>query len=147
MNVLQEMKEAKLSYLADVMSDYAKWLSETSSDQHIADNIAEWASTIREVLTMTDGHFVIEKTLDIRRLENKMKLSVPFFCQGIPNYQDENLESAKRVVEDNLLHYIKKNKLIEVKVGDDGHGIPIASASLYVGIRPQIHLPQSPHEP
>lgn len=136
-----------MSYLADVMSDYAKWLNETSGDQHIANHIDEWASTIREVLMMTDGHFVIEKTLDIRRLENKMKLSVPFFCQGIPNYQDENLESAKRAVEDNLLHYIKKNKLIEVKMEDDGHGIPIASASLYVGIRPNIHLQQIPHEP
>lgn len=143
MTVLQEMKEAKLSYLADVMSDYAKWLSETSGDQHIADNIAEWASTIREVLTMTDGHFVIEKTLDIRRLENKMKVPTELYYKGDPDYRHANLEAARRAVEDNLLHYIKKNKLIEVKMEDDGHGIPIASASLYVGIRPNIHLQQN----
>ena len=143
MNVLQEMKEAKLIYLADVMGDYAKWLSETSSDQHIADNIAEWASTIREVLTMTDGHFVIEKTLDIRRLEDKMKVPTELYYKGAPDYRHANLEAARRAVEDNLLHYIKKNKLIEVKVEDDGHGIPIASASLYVGIRPNIHLQQN----
>ena len=141
------MKEAKLSYLADVMSDYAKWLSETSSDQHIADNIAEWASTIREVLTMTDGHFVIEKTLDIRRLETKIKVSTQSFYFGKPNYDDYPIESAKQEAEYNLLHYIRKNKLIEVKMEDDGHGIPIASASLYVGIRPNIHLQQSPYEP
>lgn len=141
------MKEAKLSYLADVMSDYAKWLSETSSDQHIADNIAEWASTIREVLTMTDGHFVIEKTLDIRRLENKMKVPTELYYKGDPDYRHANLEAARRAVEDNLLHYIKKNKLIEVKMEDDGHGIPIASASLYVGIRPNIHLQQNNSNP
>lgn len=141
------MKEAKLSYLADVMSDYAKWLSETSSDQHIADNIAEWASTIREVLMMADGHFVIEKTLDIRRLEDKMKVPTELYYKGDPDYRHMNLEAARRAVEDNLLHYIRKNKLIEVKMEDDGHGIPIASASLYVGIRPNIHLQQSPYEP
>lgn len=143
MNVLQEMKEAKLRYLADVMGDYAKWLRDTSNDQYIADHIDEWASTIREVIDMSDGHFVIEKTLDIRRLENKMKLSSPYFLQGHPTCKDENEENAKRAVEDNLLHYIRKNKLIEVKMEDDGHGIPVASASLYVGIRPQIHLQQN----
>ena len=147
MTVLQEMKEAKLSYLADVMSDYAKWLSETSGDQYIAENIAEWASTIREVLTMTDGHFVIEKTLDIRRLEDKMKVPTELYYKGDPDYRHANLEAARRAVEDNLLHYIKKNKLIEVKMEDDGHGIPIASASLYVGIRPNIHLQQNTPQP
>ena len=140
MNVLQEMKEAKLRYLANVMSDYAKWLSETSSDLHVANRIDEYAKTIRDVIDMNDGHFVIEKTLDIRRLENKMKLSSPYLLQGFPTCKDENEENAKRAVEDNLLHYIRKNKLIEVKVEDDDHGIPVASASLYVGIRPQIHL-------
>ena len=137
------MKEAKLRYLADVMGDYAKWLRDTSSDQYIADHIDEWASTIREVIDMSDGHFVIEKTLDIRRLETKMKLSSPYFLQGHPICKEENEENAKRAVEDNLLHYIRKNKLIEVKMEDDGHGIPVASASLYVGIRPQIHLQQN----
>lgn len=141
------MKEAKLSYLADVMSDYAKWLSETSGDQYIAENIAGYAKTIREVLTMTDGHFVIEKTLDIRRLENKMKVPTELYYKGDPDYRHANLEAARRAVEDNLLHYIKKNKLIEVKMEDDGHGIPIASASLYVGIRPNIHLQQNTPQP
>lgn len=141
------MKEAKLGYLADVMSDYAKWLSETSSDQHIADHIAEWASTIREVLTMTDGHFVIEKTLDIRRLETRIKVSTQPFYFGKPSYDDYPIESAKQEAEYNLIHYIKKNKLIEVKMEDDGHGIPIASASLYVGIRPNIHLQQNTPQP
>ena len=134
------MKDAKLRYLSDVMSDYAKWLSETSSDQHIADCINEWTNTIREVINMSDGHFSIEKTLDIRRLETKMKLSSPFLLQGFPTCKDENEENAKRAVEDNLLHYIRKNKIIDVKVEDDGHGISVASASLYVGIRPEIHL-------
>ena len=146
MNVLQEMKEAKLSYLADVMSDYAKWLSETSSDQHIADRINEWANTIREVIDINDGHFAIEKALDIRRLEEKMIVPPRFYFQDSPDYRPETLETAKRAVEDHLLYYIRKNKLIEVKVENNDHGIPIASASLYVGIRPQIHLKQNDPE-
>ena len=130
-----------MRYLADTMKDYAKWLSETSQEQSTADRIKEFAETIEEVLAITDGHFCIEKTLYIRRLENKMKVPTEFYYKVDPDYRNVNLEDAKRAVENNLLHYIKKNKLIEVKVEDDGHGIPIASASLYVGIRPQIHFP------
>ena len=137
MNVVEEMKEAKLRYLADVMGRYAKYICETSSNQHIADRIDEFAKTILDVVNMGDGHFVIEKTLDIRKLENKMKIQAQLYYQGIPDYRHENLENAKRAVEDNLLHFIRKNKLIDIKVEDDGHGIPIVTASLYVGIRPQ----------
>lgn len=129
-----------MRYLADTMKDYAKWLSDTSQEQYTADRIKEFAETIEEVLAMTDGHFCIEKTLDIRRLENKMKVPTESYYKGDPDYRHANFEAARRAVEDNLLHYIKKNKLIEVKVGDDGHGFSIASASLYVGIRPQIHF-------
>ena len=141
MTVIQEMKEAKLRYLADTMKDYAKWLSETSQEQYTADRIKEFAETIEEVLAMNDGHFFIKKTLDIRRLEDKMKVPTELYYKGAPDYRHANFEAARRAVEDNLLHYIKKNKLIEVKVEDDGHGFHIASASLYVGIRPQIHFP------
>ena len=130
-----------MRYLADTMKDYAKWLSETSQEQYTADRINEFAESIEEVLMITEGHFVTEKTLDIRRLENKMKVPTELYYKGEPDYRHANLEAARRAVEDNLLHYIKKNKLIEVKMEDDGHGIPVASASLYVGIRPQIHFP------
>ena len=130
MTVIQEMKEAKLRYLADKMKDYAKWLSETSQEQYTADRINEFAESIEEVLAMVDGERLAVKTLDIRRLEYSIKSDLDYMLHDF----NLTMDRLKHECINSLGEIIAK--LAEVKIQRVGPE-KIVSASIYVGVPPE----------
>lgn len=133
MTVIQEMKEAKLRYIADTMKDYAKWLSETSQDQYIAERINEFSKTIEEVLSVTDGNLVATKTLDIRRLECKRRYG---FHDTEEQLSIDKIDEIRKNDCVNTLMGTIQN-LVNVKTHTDEYGRQIISASIYVGVPPE----------
>lgn len=133
MTVIQEMKEAKLRYLADTMKDYAKWLSETSQEQSTADRINEFAESIEEVLAKVDGERLAVKTLDIRRLECKRRYG---FHDMEAQLSTEEVEEIRKMDCVSTLMGTVQN-LVNVKTNTDEYGRQIVSASIYVGVPPE----------
>lgn len=130
MTVIEEMKEAKLRYLADTMKDYAKWLSETSQEQYTAERIKEYAESIEEVLAMNVGDLVAANTLDIRRLEDSIKFNPHDMLYDF-NF---TMDRVKQECIGNLQKIIKD--LVKVKTHDEGE-YKVITASIYVGVPPE----------
>lgn len=133
MTVIQEMKEAKLRYLADTMKDYAKWLSDTSQEQYTADRINEFAASIEEVLAITDGKHLAVKTLNIQRLECKRRYG---FHDMDAQLSPEEVEKIRKMdCVSTLMGTIQD--LVNVKTNTDEYGRQIVLASIYVGVPPE----------
>ena len=133
MSAIQEIKETKLRYLAEVMIDMAEHIRKTTTERWIAAEIDEYAMQIREIVGISDGHLFAEKTLGIRRIESKKRLDY------YQLYREENPDELVKILQAdvvrNLLDVVRD--LVKVEANNDVYGGKIINASLYVGVPPE----------
>ncbi len=134
MDLIQEMKEVKLRYLAEVMGDYAEHLRKTSGNDYVADQIDEWAKEIIDTINVTDGRPFTEKTLNIMKLEKRHKFD------DLYHIQSKDSKGFQKCMEDevvkDLLWFIKDKGLVRVRTENEYDRVPVVTASLYVGVEP-----------
>ena len=134
------MKYAKILYLADVLEDIQNEMNRDYRCHSYADSINDIVKDLRETIAITSMPREMEcEKIEIKRIENRRMIDVMDF----PRSESLNVELLQhRMVEDELLDYIRKNKLIRVRRQDDGYRHITYTASLIVGIEKQPYVPQ-----
>lgn len=136
------MKYAKILYLADVLEDIQNEMhKDHRCHNHYCESIIGIVKDLRETIAVTSAPNEMEcEKIEIKRIENSRNVNVMDF----PRSELEQIEFLHtRAVEDELLHFIRKNKLIRVcKNEPDDNGNIIFTASLIVGIEKQPYVPQ-----
>lgn len=134
------MKYAKILYLADVLEDIQNDMNgDCRYHKHYVESISGIVKDLRETVADTSMPNEMEcEKIEIRRIENSRRIDVMDF----PRSEFLNVELLQhRMVEDELLDYIRKNKLIRVRRQDDGNRYTY-TASLIVGIEKQPYVQQ-----
>ena len=134
MDLIQEMKEVKLRYLAEVMGDYAEHLRKTSGNDYVADQIDEWAKEIIDTINVTDRRPFTGKTLNIMKLGKRHKFDDLYHIQSMDSKGFQKCMEDE-VVKD-LLWFIKDKGLVRVHTENEYDRVPVVTASLYVGVEP-----------
>ena len=141
MGLIDQMKYAKILYLADVLEDIQNDMNRDYRCRSYAESINGIVKDLRKTVADTSMPNEMEcEKFEIMRIENGRKVNVMDF----PRSELEQIEFLHtRAVEDELLHFIRKNKLIRVcKNEPDDNGNIIFTASLIVGIEKQPYVPQ-----
>jgi hypothetical protein len=128
MDIIQEMKEVKLRYLADVMGGYAEHLRKTSGNDHVANQIEEWA---KEIIDTIDGR-PTEKSLNVMKLEKRHKFDDIYHIEGM------DIKGFQKCMEDEVVKDLlwKIKDLVRVRTEKEYGRVPVVTASLYVGVEP-----------
>ena len=136
MGLLQEMKEVKLRYLAEVMGDYAEHLRKTSGNDFVANQIDEWAKEIIDVIEITDEHPVTMKTLNIMKFTKRHKFD------DIYHIQDMDIKGFQKCMEDEVVKDLlwELKKCVKVRTEKEYDRVPVVTASLYVGVEPGTEI-------
>ena len=136
MGLLQEMKEVKLRYLAEVMGDYAEHLRKTSGNDYIANQIDEWAKEIIDVIEITDEHPVTMKTLNIMKFTKRRKFDDIYHIQGM------DIKGFQKCMEDEVVKDLlwELKKCVKVRTEKEYNRVPVVTASLYVGVEPGTEI-------
>ena len=134
------MKYAKILYLADVLEDIQNEMNRDYRCHSYAESINDIVKDLRETVAVTSMPNEMEcEKIEVKRIENSRRIDVMDF----PRSESLNVELLQhRMVEDELLDYIRKNKLIRVRRQDDGYRHITYTASLIVGIEKQPYVPQ-----
>ena len=134
------MKYAKILYLADVLEDIQNEMNRDYRCHSYAESISGIVKDLRETVAVTSMPNEMEcEKIEVKRIENSRKVNVMDF----PRSELEQIEFLHtRAVEDELLHFIRKNKLIRVCKHEDDNGNMVFTASLIVGIEKQPYVPQ-----
>lgn len=134
------MKYAKILYLADVLEDIQSEMNRDYRCHSYAESIGGIAKDLRETVAVETAPSEMKcEKIEIKRIENSQKVNVMDF----PHSELEHVERLyRRGAEDELLHFIKKNKLIRSIRHEDDYGNMIFTASLIVGIEKQPYVPQ-----
>lgn len=140
MGMIDQMKYAKILYLADVLEDIQNEMNRDYRCHSYAESISGIVKNLRETIAVTSMPNETEcEKIEIKRIENRRRIDVMDF----PRSEFLNVELLQhRMVEDELLDYIRKNKLIRVRMQDDGNRYITYTASLIVGIEEQPYVPQ-----
>lgn len=141
MGLIDQMKYAKILYLADVLEDIQNEMHRDYRCRSYAESINGIVKDLRETVAVETAPNEMEcEKIEVKRIENSRKINVMDF----PRSELEQIEFLHtRAVEDELLHFIRKNKLIRVcKNEPDDNGNIIFTASLIVGIEKQPYVPQ-----
>jgi hypothetical protein len=136
MGLLQEMKEVKLRYLAEVMGDYAEHLRKTSGNDYVANQIDEWAKEIIDVIEITDEHPVTMKTLNIMKFTKRRKFDDIYHIQGM------DIKGFQKCMEDEVVKDLlwEVKKCVKVRTEKEYDRVPVVTASLYVGVEPGTEI-------
>ena len=142
MGLIDQMKYAKLLYLADVLEDIRNEMHKDWHCRNFADSINGIVKDIRETIADTTPPNEMEcEQIEIKRLEHMIRRNV----LDVPHSEIENLKNHMRLwAEDELLGFIKNHKLIRVRKHEEGNGNVIFTASLLVGIEKQQYVPEEP---
>lgn len=142
MGLIDQMKYAKMLYLADVLEDIQNDMRKDWHCRNFADSINGIVKDVRETIAATTPPNEMEcEKIEIKRLEQKHKFNI----LDIPSCELENWENMVRNrVEGELLSYIRENKLIRVRKQEEDNGDVIFISSLLVGIEKQPYVPQEP---
>jgi hypothetical protein len=141
MGLVDQMKYAKILYLADILEDIQNEMNKDyRCSKHYGESIMGIVKDLRETVAVISMPNEMEcEKIEIKRIENSRRVDVMDF----PRSEFENIELLHhRRVEDELLDYIRKNKLIRVRRQDDGYSHITYTASLIVGIEKQPYVPQ-----
>lgn len=143
MGLIDQMKYAKILYLADVLEDIQNEMNRDYRCHSYAESISGIVKDLRETIAVTSMPNEMEcEKIEIRRIENSRRIDVMDF----PRSESLNVERLQhRMIEDELLDYIRKNRLIRVRQQDDGCRYITYTASLIVGIEKQPYV--SPEQP
>ena len=136
MGLLQEMKEVKLRYLAEIMGDYAEHLRKTSGNDYVANQIDEWAKEIIDVIEITDNHPVTMKTLNIMKFTKRRKFDNIYHIQGM------DIKGFQKCMEDEVVKDLlwELKKCVKVRTEKEYDRVPVVTASLYVGVEPGTEI-------
>jgi hypothetical protein len=142
MGLIDQMKYAKLLYLADVLEDIQNEMRKNWHCRNFADNINGIVKDVRETIADTTPPNEMEcEQIEIKRLEHMIKRNV----LGVPHSEIENLKNHMQLwAEVELLDFIKNHKLIRVRKHEEDNGDVIFTASLIVGIEKQPYVPEEP---
>ena len=140
MGLIDQMKYAKILYLADVLEDIQNEMNRDYRCHSYAESISGIVKDLRETVAVTSMPNEMEcEKIEVKRIENSRKVNVMDF----PRSKPLNVELLQHhMVEDELLHFIRKNKLIRVCKHEDDNGNMTFTASLIVGIEKQPYVPQ-----
>ena len=140
MGLIDQMKYAKILYLADVLEDIQNEMNRDYRCHSYAESISGIVKDLRETVAVTSMPNEMEcEKIEVKRLEQRYKVN----RLDIPRGEWDNFKKYnRRYVEGELLNYIKKNKLIHVCEHEDDCGNIIYTASLIVGIENQPYVPQ-----
>lgn len=141
--MIDQMKYAKILYLADVLEDIS---IELGKRMHRHDDIRKSIDGIVNDLRDTVKNdkpdpMLEQQEVEIKRLEIKHKVDM----MSVPtDIREEFAKNFCKGVEDDLLYFIKKNKLIRVRRLDGEHNIPTSTfvASLIVVIEKDAEIPR-----
>ena len=136
MGLLQEMKEVKLRYIAEIMGDYAEHLRKTSGNDYVANQIDEWAKEIIDVIEITDDHPVTMKTLNIMKFTKRRKFDDIYHIQGM------DIKGFQKCMEDEVVKDLlwELKKCVKVRTEKEYDRVPVVTASLYVGVEPGTEI-------
>ena len=139
-----KMKFAKILYLADVLEDISIELGQRMHSHHdICKSIDGIVKDLRDTVKNDQPDPMLEQQkFEIKRLEKTYKAN-----REVPLCHREEYEKIIRNgVEDELLGFIKKNKLIRVRRLEGEHNIPRFVASLIIGIEKDADIPRQEPE-
>lgn len=140
MGLIDQIKYAKILYLADVLEDIQNEMNRDYRCHSYTKSISEIVKDLRETVAVTSMPNEMEcEKIEIKRLEQSRMV----FMMDFPRNELETILRHQRLrVEDELLHFIRKNKLVRVRQHENDHGNMIITASLIVGIEKQPYVPQ-----
>lgn len=141
MGLIDQMKYAKILYLADVLEDIQNEMNRDYRCHSYAESIGGIAKDLRETVadTTPPGEMKCDK-FEMKRFEYSHRI----FVLDVPPGEMKSYDfHTRRFVEDNLLNYIQRNNLVHIsKHEDDSNGTVTFTASLIVGIEKQPYVPQ-----
>ena len=141
MGVIDQMKYAKILYLADVLEDIQNEMNRDYRCHNYAESISDIVKRLRETIAVTDAQGEMKyEDFEIRRMECSRKICV----LDVPIGERDDMEKhIRRDVEDVLLHEIAEKKLVDVRRHEDrDNNMLIFTASLIVGVGKQPYVPQ-----
>ena len=141
MGMINQMKYAKILYLADVLEDIQNEMSRDYRCHNYAESISDIVKRLRETIAVTDAQGEMKcEDFEIRRMKCSRKICV----LDVPIGEMDDMEKHLcRDVENSLLHEIAKEKLIDVRRHEDrDNNLLIFTASLIVGVSKQPYVPQ-----
>lgn len=139
--MIDQMKYAKILYLADVLEDIQNEMNMDYRCHNYAESISDIVKGLRETIAVTDAQGEMKyEDFEIRRMECRRKICV----LDVPIGEIDDMEKHIRCgVENDLLHEIAKNKLINIRRHEDrDNNMLIFTASLIVGIEKHPYVPQ-----
>lgn len=143
MGMIDQMKYAKILYLADVLEDIQNEMNkDIRCSKHYGESIIGIVKNLRETIADTTPPSEMScEQIEIKRLEHHHKFDMSVV-------KTSELEDYERMVRDNveheLLRDIEKSKLIRVRRQEEDEGWVIFTASLIVGIEKQPYVPKEP---
>ena len=143
MGLIDQMKYAKILYLADVLEDIQNEMNRDYRCHSYARSISGIVEDLRKTVADTTPPNEMEcEKIEIKRLENKRMVSM----LDVPRGEIEMFEKCiRRSVESELLNHISDEKLIRVhKFEDHDRAAVTFTASLIVGIEKQHYVPEEP---
>lgn len=142
MGLIDQMKYAKILYLADVLEDISAELYNRRHDMSdLCKSIDGIVTELRyTVVSNVHAPKIKEERIQIKRLEQIRKVNeIRYVPIGDIEYYEQ---CVCQQMEEELLHHIKESKLIRVRKNKDDMGIPTFTASLIVGIEKDADIPR-----
>lgn len=139
MGLIDQMKYAKILYLADVLEDIQNEMNRDYRCHSYARSISDIVKDLRETVADTTPPNGMEcEEIKIVRLETAYRANpmVPV------EHREEYEASIRHRVEGDIIADIKTRKLIRVRRIEDDFNVPTFTASLIVGIEKQPYVPQ-----
>lgn len=123
MGLIDQMKYAKILYLADVLEDIQNEMNRDYRCHSYARSISDIVKDLRETVADTTPPNEMEcEKIEIKRLENKRMVSM----LDVPRGEIEMFEKCiRRSVESELLNHISDEKLIRVHKFEDHDRRPL----------------------
>ncbi len=136
MGLIDQMKYAKILYLADVLEDIQEEMRKDWRMRSYAISISDIVKDLRQTIADNTVSPMEYEKVKIKRLECARPTEfVP------PLYRDEYEEIARHNAINDLLNYIKENKLIHIHKSMNDMNTPTFTASLIVGIEKDPAIP------
>ena len=141
--MIDQMKYAKILYLADVLEDIQNDISRDYRCHNYAESISDIVQRLRETISVTDAQGKMKcDDFEIRHISCRKKIC----ALDVPIWGKNDMEKyIRRDVENDLLHEIAEKKLIDVRRHEDRYDNTLTfTASLIVGVSKQPYAPQEP---
>lgn len=139
MGLIDQLKYAKILYLADVLEDIQNEMNRDYRCHSYARSISDIVKDLRETVADTTPPNEMEcEKIEIKRLETAYRADMMVPIENREEYE----ASIRHRVEGDILAIIKSRKLIRVRRIDDDFNVPTFTASLIVGIEKQPYVPQ-----